>query len=121
MTALPFPAYPLRIDERGQTAQVASARALAEQRIVQLLFTNPGERLNEPTLGGGLIELIFGATSEEVRAAVQFQVTSSLQQWLGTTISVVSVRVNSAGDQLDVLITYQLRGDTAMYTVTVTP
>lgn len=119
MTALPFPAYPLRIDERGQTAPVASARALAEQRIVQLLFTNPGERLNRPTLGGGLIELIFSASSDEIRAAVQFQVMSSLQQWLGTTINVVSVQVTGTDGQLNVTITYQLRGDPALLTTTV--
>jgi hypothetical protein len=119
MTGLPFPAYPLRVDERGQTARVASARALAEQRIVQLLFTNPGERLNRPTLGAGLIELIFGAASDELRAAVQFQVMSSLQQWLGTTINVVSVQAAGTGGQLDVTITYQLRGDPALLTTTV--
>ena len=103
------------------TAQAASARALAEQRIIQLLFTNPGERLNRPTLGGGLIELIFGASSDEMRAAVQFQVTSNLQQWLGTTINVVSVQVTGTDGQLDVTITYQLRGDPVLLTTTVSP
>lgn len=119
MTALPFPAFPLRIDGSGQTARAGSERALAEQRIEQLLFTNPGERLNRPTLGGGLIELIFGAASEEMRAAVQFQVTSSLQQWLGTMINIVSVQVTSVGGELDVTIAYQLRGDPTLCTTTV--
>ena len=54
-----------------------------------------------------------------MRAAVQFQVTSSLQQWLGTTINVVSVQVAGTGGQLDVTITYQLRGDSALLTTTV--
>ena len=49
--ALPGVSAPRRW--RGQTARAGSARALAEQRIVQLLFTNPGERLNRPTLGAG--------------------------------------------------------------------
>jgi phage baseplate assembly protein W len=119
MTGLPFPAYPLRVDQRGKTAEVPTARALAEQRIVQLLFTNPGERLNRPTLGAGLIQLLFGAASDEMRAAVQFQVMSSLQQWLGTVINVISVEASGADGELDVTVTYQLRGDSALLTIMV--
>jgi phage baseplate assembly protein W len=119
-SAAGIPAFPLRIDESGQTARAVSARALAEQRIEQLLFTSPGERVNRPTFGSALIELIFGAVSDEVRAAVTFQLTSSLQEWLSPAITVISVQVSGAVGEIAVTVTYQLPGEPAANRFTVT-
>lgn len=110
--------YPLRVSAAGATALARSPQAIAEQRIEQLLFTNPGERLNRPRLGCGLIELIFGAASAELLAATQFQVASSLQQWLGDSVRVLAVDVAGRGGTLAVTVTYQLPGDGAALTMT---
>src|SRR5688500_19081155 len=50
--------------------------------IEQVLFTSPGERVNRPTFGSGLMQMVFQPNSDEMAAAIQFLVQGSLQQWL---------------------------------------
>jgi phage baseplate assembly protein W len=63
--------------------------------IDQLLFTNPGERVNRPDFGSGLLQLIFAPNSPELAAALQFTVQAALQQWLGDVIQVQALEVSS--------------------------
>lgn len=101
-------AFPLQVDRAGATARVASPVVHAEQLIEELLFTSPGERLNRPDLGCGLLELLFEQATDELRAATRFQVTSELQRWLGDVVGVVSVDVAVSGPQVAVTVVYRL-------------
>ena len=76
--------------------------------IEQVLFTMPGERVNRPDFGSGLLQLMFSPASEELVAATQFLVQSSLQQWLGDLISVEEVAVESQDSILTVSVRYQV-------------
>ena len=51
-----------------------------------MLFTAPGERVNRPDFGSGLMQLVFAPNSDELAAATQFLVQGALQQWLGDLI-----------------------------------
>jgi len=51
-------AYPFRIDGRGRTADAGRDEHI-RQMIEQVLFTSPGERVNRPTFGTGLQQLVF--------------------------------------------------------------
>ena len=42
--------------------------------IEQVLFTSPGERVNRPDFGSGIIQLVFAPNSTELATATQFQV-----------------------------------------------
>jgi uncharacterized protein len=110
-------AFPLALDHRGRTAQERSSRAVAEQLIEEILFTNPGERLNRPTLGSGLLRLVFEAATEELRTVTQFQVAAQLQQWLPSTIQIAGVEVGGTGAELDITVAYRLAGVAAPQTV----
>src|SRR5271165_734476 len=55
-------AFPFRIDGRGRTALVDDNSHIRDL-IEQLLFTNPGERVNRPTFGSGLLALVFQPNS----------------------------------------------------------
>jgi hypothetical protein len=110
-------AFPLRLTSAGDAARPASLIVAVEQLIEELLFTALGERVNRPDLGCGLLELIFQPSSDELRAATQFQVTSELQRWLVDVIRVLSVTTESDGSTLTVTVTYTLAGDTATRTV----
>ncbi|HWT95338.1 MAG TPA: GPW/gp25 family protein [Solirubrobacteraceae bacterium] len=101
-------AFPLHVDRSGATARVRSPVARAEQLIEELLFTSPGERLNRPDLGCGLLELLFEQATDELRAATRFQVTSELQRWLGDVVGVVSVDVAVDASQVAVTVVYRL-------------
>jgi phage baseplate assembly protein W len=101
-------AYPLQIDRRGRTAST-TYEAHVSQMIQQLLFTSPGERVNRPTFGCGLRQLLFEPNSELIAATTQLLVHGSLQQWLGTIIDVVAVEVVAEDSTLTVTVSYVLR------------
>lgn len=100
--------YPFHIDEKGRTALAGDAEHVREM-IEQLIFTNPGERLNRPDFGSGILRLIFSPQSPEVAAALQFTVQGALQRWLGDIIEVRAVEVQSEDAALLVSIQYMLR------------
>ncbi len=58
--------FPFHIDGRGRTAAPADSDTHLRELIEQLLFTNPGERLNRPDFGSGLLQLVFAPNSTEL-------------------------------------------------------
>lgn len=100
--------YPYRIDGRGRTAS-ADRDAHIRDLIEQVLFTIPGERVNRPTFGSGLTQLLFAPSSDELATATQFLVQGALQQWLGELIVVEAVRVASDESRLEVTVQYTVR------------
>lgn len=97
--------YPFRIDGRGR-ANVVSEGEHIRQLIDQVLFTSPGERVNRPTFGSGIMQLVFAPNSQELGAATQFLVQGALQQWLGDLIQVESVAVENRDSTLQVTVGY---------------
>ena len=77
--------------------------------VEQVLFTSPGERVNRPQFGCGLLQLVFQPNSEPLELAVQATVQASLQQWLGELIAVESVQVATEDAVLRVTVRYTLR------------
>jgi uncharacterized protein len=100
--------FPYQIDRLGRTASI-NDEAHIRDMIEQLLFTLPGERVNRPTFGSGVMQLVFEPNSAELATAVQFLVQSSLQQWLGDVIMVEAVQVTSQESSIEVLVQYVLR------------
>lgn len=101
-------AYPFRIDARNRVAD-ASHEEHIRQLIEQLLFTMPGERVNRPTFGTGLMQLVFAPNSDELAAATQLLVQGALQQWLGDLIQIEAVQIESEEATLRVIIQYLIR------------
>ena len=101
-------AFPLDFDERGRTADRSDTDHIRDM-IELLLFTNPGERVNRPDFGSGLLQLIFAANSPEVAAALQFALQAALDRWLGDVIEVRGLEVTSEDARLTVDIIYAVR------------
>jgi phage baseplate assembly protein W len=100
--------YPFHVDARGRTAEASDEDHIRDM-IEQILFTVPGERVNRPTFGSGVMQLVFAPNSDALAAATQIQVQSALQQWLGDLIEVGEVEVTNDDATLNVLIRYVLR------------
>lgn len=100
--------YPFRIDGRGRTAETPDEDHIRDM-VEQVLFTAPGERVNRPTFGSGLLQLVFAPNSEEVASATRLLVQGSLQQWLGSLIEVTAVKVRSQESTLEVTVEYSIR------------
>jgi phage baseplate assembly protein W len=101
-------AYPYAIDVRGRTATADDADHL-RQLIEQVLFTAPGERVNRPTFGSGLMELVFAPNNDALAAAVQASAYAALQEWLGDRIEVTRLDVVSEDARLEVTVGYTVR------------
>ena len=100
--------FPFDIDARGRVA-VADDDDHVRDLIQQVLFTAPGERVNRPDFGSGLMQLVFGPNSDELATATQFMVQGSLQQWLADLIQVEAVQVESEDATLTVTVQYVVR------------
>jgi hypothetical protein len=101
-------AYPFQIDNRGRTADTSYASHV-RQMIEQVLFTNPGERVNRPDFGCGILQLVFAPNSEELASATQFLIQGALEQWLGDVITLESVQVENDESRLVITIQYVIR------------
>jgi len=100
--------YPFTVDKRGRTA-VTDDDDHIRQLIEQVLFTSLGERVNRPTFGSSIQQLVFSPNSQELAAATQLLVQGALQQWLGDLIMVKSVNVQSDDSTLTVNVQYIVR------------
>jgi len=88
---------------------MADDEAHIRQLIEQLLFTNPGERVNRPDFGSGLLQLAFAPNSEEMASALQFTTQAALQRYLGDLIEVQELQVTNDEAALRVEVKYKVR------------
>ena len=100
--------FPFRIDNRGRTGNTSYANHIRDM-IEQIVFTSPGERVNRPDFGSGLLQMVFAPNSTELAATTQYLVQSALQQYLGDLIQVEAVEVTSVDATIIVTIQYIIR------------
>ncbi len=104
--------HPFHFDGRGRAATTAEDDHIRDM-IYQVLFTNPGERVNLPEFGCGLLQLVFMPNSDVLATATQFTVQGALQHWLGDVIQVEKVEVLAQDASLQVEVVYRKLGDPA--------
>jgi uncharacterized protein len=97
--------FPLHLDSRGRTAR-ADRDDHVREMIEQLLFTSPGERVNRPDFGSGLLQLVFAPNSPELATTVQYTLQAALQKWLGDVILVRNLAVTAVDSTLTVTLSY---------------
>lgn len=102
--------HPFHFDGRGRAATTAEDDHIRDM-IYQVLFTNPGERVNLPEFGCGLLQLVFMPNSDVLATATQFTVQGALQHWLGDVIQVEKVEVLAQEASLQVEVVYRKLGD----------
>jgi phage baseplate assembly protein W len=100
--------FPLAVDARGRTATTGEDDHVRDL-ILQVLFTNPGERVNRPEFGCGLKQLVFAPASETLAAATEQLVHGALIRWLDPVILVERVAVAVADATLEVTVVYRPR------------
>jgi uncharacterized protein len=102
-------AFPYDVNRAGRTATVSDADTHIRQMLEQVLFTNPGERVNRPDFGCGLLALTFEPNSELLAAGLQVSVGTSIQQWLGDLIELTGLEVSVDESTLSITIAYTVR------------
>jgi phage baseplate assembly protein W len=86
--------YPYGVGSSG-TPNTTAADDHLRDLILQVLFTNPGERVNLPEFGVGVQRLVFAPSHEALRTSAQFLISTNLQRWLSDRINVEQVNVSS--------------------------
>jgi uncharacterized protein len=111
--------FPFHFDSRGRTATTDESDHIRDM-IEQLILTNPGERVNRPDFGSGLLQLVFAPNSAELAAAVQFTLQAALQRWLGDVIEMRDLEVQALDSTLTIELKYVIRRTNEQQTATLT-
>lgn len=104
--------FKLRAD-RGAIAVTDDADRHLRDKILAVLFTAPGERVNNPSFGVGLDRTVFEALDELTIAAVEFRIAEGMRRQLGdeALIDAIDVEVDPVNGQVLISIDYQRLAD----------
>jgi len=103
--------FPFKINSYGRIAD-PDYDLHVQQMIELLLFTEPGERVNRPEFGCGLLRVLYGSNSQTVASSVQLLVKTSLQRWMSDVVRATKVEVEPREDgAFKVSLTYVLLRD----------
>lgn len=108
-----FLLQPFRVGRQGGVAVTDDAERHLRDKVLAVLFTAPGERVNEPDFGVGLNQVLFEGIDELLLAALEFRIVQGLRRDLGDEMLFDGVRVEGDEDNGEVLleIQYRLRTD----------
>ena len=102
--------FPFRIEEAGRVF-TQSGDPLLRGKILQLLLTAPGERVNLPEFGTRLRDLVFDPNNDVLAATTEFMVARALRRFLGEQIHVDQVQISADDTTLHVDIVYLRKSD----------
>jgi Bacteriophage baseplate protein W len=100
--------FPFNIDGSGRTATTNDDDHIRDL-IEQLLFTSPGERVNRPDFGSGLLKMVFAPNSAEVASTLQGAVQAAIQRWLGDLVELKTLEVTAENSTLTLTLSYLVR------------
>lgn len=82
-------------------------------KILAVLFTIPGERVNRPNFGVGLNRYLFEGLDDLTLAALEFRVSEGLRRDIGDELLVESIDLDTAPEEgeLRLKISYRRRED----------
>lgn len=99
--------FPYHFDGRERTSETSEENHIRDL-IEQILFTNPGERVNRPGFGAGIYQLLFAPLSVEQAATTEFMIRGALQQHLGQRINVQEITAEAVDAAIHITISYQI-------------
>jgi len=97
--------FPFGLTPDGAIASVDEDHHIRE-RLEQILFTSPGERVMVPDFGCGARDLIFAGNNPVLAAATEFKVARALQTYMGNQVLINAVDVVNDEEKLIVTIVY---------------
>lgn len=102
--------YPFAVDAGlGRLTVQTDYAEHVEQLIKQVLFTDPGERINLPDFGCGIRRMVFAPNSQESASLARIMIVQALEKWLGSVIKVEEIKVKAVEEVLEIRISYLLK------------
>jgi phage baseplate assembly protein W len=109
-------AFPFAVHTTGRITASGGDEAI-RGKMIQVLFTAPGERVNLPEFGCGLFNLVFEPNDAVLAAAMEFTVGQALSRWLGDDIVLDGVEVEAVEETVTIQIAYTRRQDLSQQAV----
>ena len=116
MTVITTFGFPFSVGAGGRIKATGGDEAI-RGKIIQVLFTAPGERVNKPDFGCGLFNLIFEPNDLILAAAMEFTIGQALSRWLRDEILVDLVSVTVSEGTASVEVSYTKRQNLAKQAV----
>jgi phage baseplate assembly protein W len=105
-----FLAFPLDVAGNGQLRTAGEDDHLRDL-VLQVLLTEPGERVNLPEFGCGISRLVFAGNSDVLQATTQFLIQQNLVRWLGDQLELEAAEVTPVPDEgrVEITVRYMAR------------
>ena len=108
--------FPFAVNRAGRITASGGDDAI-RGKMIQVLFTAPGERVNVPDFGCGLFNLVFEPNDAILAATMEFTVGQALSRWLGDEIVVDGVNVEAEEETVTIHVAYTKRQDLSQQAV----
>ena len=102
--------FTFRIGSDGRTAQVATLEEHVRDELMQLIFTNLGERAFLPEFGGGVRRLIFENINDTTAVMTKAMLAQAISRWLSQRITLEELMVETDNSTILVDLTYRIAG-----------
>jgi phage baseplate assembly protein W len=102
--------FPFAVGGDGRIAVARDGERL-RGRVLQVLLTTPGERVNLPEFGCGLADLVFAPNDPLLAATTEFTVAQALARWLSDELIVEAVDVEAIEETVTVEVAWVTRAD----------
>ena len=102
--------FPFRIGSDGRTAQVATLEEHVRDELMQLIFSNLGERAFLPEFGGGVRRLIFENINDTTAVMTKAMLAQAISRWLSQRITLEELMVETDNSTILVDLTYRIAG-----------
>ena len=100
--------FPFSVNEDGLIHATGGDDTI-RAKIIQILFTAPGERIHMPEFGCGLFNLVFEPNSTILQASMEFTIGQALSKWMKEEIILNSINVENDGEKSLIEIMYTKR------------
>jgi phage baseplate assembly protein W len=103
---------PFHLGTQGVAVTDDADRHLRD-KIEAVLFTAPGERVNNPEFGVGLSRSVFDGLDELLITALEFRISDGLRRDIGDELIVDEVRITAAPEdgELTLFLAFRRRTD----------
>ena len=107
------PKFPLKFKEKKVFENVADTKELVKFHMTNLLLTNPGEKISDPSYGIGIKQMLFENMTSGTLNLWQDKIVDAIQTYL-TYINLNEVQIIPLFDEnrITIKIAYNLLSDT---------
>ena len=102
--------FPFRVGRDGRAAQISTLEEHVRDELVQLLLTNPAERLFLPDFGGGVRRLVFESADDATAGLAKAVITQSVTRYLGHRVTLEELTVVAVGETIEIDLKYRIAG-----------